>query len=184
MSYVTINVQELHKRSSSGEQPKVIDVRTPAEYRSCHATIAVNFPLERLDPKQIENAYGSKEPVYVLCKSGGRSRQACDKLSAAGLNVINVDGGTMAWEAAGYAVAKGGKVLPLDRQMRIVAGSLAMLGVGLSFVHPAFIYLSGFVGAGLVFAGVTDICPMMMLLAKMPWNQGASGASCSTAPNS
>lgn len=181
MSYATINVQELYKRCSSGDSIKVIDVRTPAEYRSCHATIAVNFPLERLDPKQIENAFGTTEPVYVLCKSGGRSRQACDKLSAAGLNVINVDGGTMAWQDAGYAVTRGGNVLPLDRQMRIVAGSMAMLGVGLSFVHPAFIFLSGFVGAGLVFAGVTDICPMMMMLAKMPWNQGASGAACKTA---
>ena len=62
--------------------------------------------------------------------------------------------------------------------MRIAAGLLVLTGVGLGFVHPGFFGLAGFVGAGLVFAGITDTCGMGMILARMPWNQ--CGASCET----
>lgn len=84
-----------------------------------------------------------------------------------------VEGGTLAWEAAGFPVERGeSRVISLERQVRIGAGALVVSGVLLArFVHPAFLWLSGFVGAGLVFAGVTDTCGMGMLLAKAPWNQ-------------
>ena len=68
----------------------------------------------------------------------------------------------------------GSRVISLERQVRIAAGSLVLLGVALGLlVHPAFIGLAAFVGAGLVFAGVTDWCGMGLLLARMPWNQTA-----------
>ena len=73
---------------------------------------------------------------------------------------------------AGLPVVRGKKAISLERQVRIAAGSLVLLGVLLGWlVHPAFIGLSAFVGAGLVFAGVTDTCGMGMMLARMPWNQ-------------
>ena len=108
--------------------------------------------------------------------------------SAAGYpNVVSVQGGTEAWERAGLPVVRGtATVMSLKRQVRIGAGSLVLLGTALGFlVHPAFFGLSAFVGAGLVFAGVTDWCGMGLLLAKFPWNRAGSttaayrgGAAC------
>ena len=96
-------------------------------------------------------------------------------------NVVNVEGGTQACVSAGLPVVRGKKAISLERQVRIAAGSLVLIGAVLAWlVHPAFIGLSAFVGAGLVFAGITDTCGMGMLLARMPWNQcHAAAKSCS-----
>jgi rhodanese-related sulfurtransferase len=94
--------------------------------------------------------------------------------------VLNVEGGTMAWNQAGLPVTRGKKGMSLERQIRIVAGSLVFIGVVLgTLISPYFYGLSGFVGLGLIFAGVTDICPMAMVIARMPWNQVRDGAACS-----
>jgi rhodanese-related sulfurtransferase len=115
---------------------------------------------------------------------------ACERLAAAGVaSVVNVEGGTLAWEKAGLPVVRGKKAMSLERQVRIAAGSLVLIGTVLgAFVHPYALGLAGFVGAGLVFAGITDTCGMGMLLARMPWNQvdvapssapsSSSGACC------
>ena len=88
-----------------------------------------------------------------------------------------VEGGTKAWEAAGLPVVRGQGVISIERQVRIGAGTLVLLGVLLgSWVDPFWFFLSGFVGAGLIFAGITDWCGMGLLLAKMPWNQSSGGA--------
>jgi rhodanese-related sulfurtransferase len=98
------------------------------------------------------------------------------KLIAAGpLNAINVEGGTAAWEAAGFPVLRGQRAISLERQVRIAAGSLVLAGVVLSFlVHPWIIGLSAFVVAGLIFAGITDTCGIGLILARMPWNRGSN----------
>jgi hypothetical protein len=92
-----------------------------------------------------------------------------------------VQGGVQAWEAAGLPLNRGRKTLSLERQVRIIAGALVVVGAVLGYlVHPAWVGLSGFVGAGLVFAGITDTCGMAMVLARMPWNQrsGCRDGSC------
>lgn len=151
----------------------LIDVRTPVEYEEVHAEGARSIPLDRLDPKTLASECMNGECLYVICRSGSRGRQACEKLLAAGIsNVVNVEGGTQAWEQAGLPVIRGRKAISLERQVRIAAGLLVLLGVILgAFVHIAFIGLSAFIGAGLVFAGITDWCGMGMLLARMPWNR-------------
>ncbi|MEO2008239.1 MAG: rhodanese-like domain-containing protein [Pirellulaceae bacterium] len=153
----------------------VIDVRTPVEFREVHAVVARNVPLDSLDPDAVmkERNGTAGEPLYVICGSGNRSTKACKQFVAAGhTNVINVDGGTQAWDEAGLPVVRGKKSIPLERQVRIAAGFLVLLGAVLGFfVHPYFIGLSAFVGAGLMFAGITDTCGMALVLAKMPWNQ-------------
>lgn len=174
MSVTTISPSALQDRIQSGEPVDLIDVRTPVEFREVHVTIARNVPLDQLDANAIrESRAAKKEPLYVICKSGSRGRQACEKLVAAGCsNVVNVDGGTAAWDATGFPVLRGKKAMSLERQVRIAAGSLVLGGVLLSqFAHPWFMGLSGFVGAGLIFAGVTDTCGMALLLARMPWNR-------------
>jgi len=175
MEVKTISPKELHDAVQSGKSVELIDVRTPVEYREVHVGFARNVPLDQLDVAAFsrDKKLAGGEPLYVICRSGGRGRQACEKLVTAGLpNVINVEGGTLACVAAGLPVVRGKKAISLERQVRIAAGSLVLLGAVLSWlVHPAFIGLSAFVGAGLVFAGITDTCGMGMVLARMPWNQ-------------
>ena len=138
---------------------------------------ARSVPLDALDPKTImEGRDGSsREPLYLICQSGTRSRQAAERCIRAGYdNVVCVEGGTLAWERAGLPVVRGPRMISLERQVRIAAGSLVVIGTALgAFVHPGFLGIAAFVGAGLVFAGITDTCGMGMLLARMPWNQVA-----------
>ncbi|MCO6042990.1 rhodanese-like domain-containing protein [Aeoliella sp. ICT_H6.2] len=179
MAAQTISPNEF-KSVVDGGNFKLVDVRTPAEFQSTHVRGAVNVPLDQVSPDSVPQPVEGK-PLYIICQKGGRGSQACDQLTAAGLeNVVNVEGGTTACEQAGLPLVHGKKTMSLERQVRIAAGSLVLLGIGLYFVHPAFLALSAFVGAGLVFAGVTDTCGMGMLLARMPWNQACGDGSCST----
>lgn len=175
----TISPRRLSELIGSGQAVELIDVRTPAEYREAHIGCARNVPLDRLEPASlIAERRGRSEPLCVICWSGGRARAACERLMAAGaVQVLNVEGGTQAWEQAGLPVIRGKKTISLERQVRIAAGSLVLIGVALgALVHPYLIGLSAFVGAGLVFAGITDTCGMGMLLARMPWNQAPAPA--------
>lgn len=176
----TISPHALNEKYASGVAVRLIDVRTPAEFRAAHVPFAENRPLESLDPAAVVRACNgaSSGPLYVICQKGGRGANACLKLTAAGLaQVVNVEGGTAAWEAAGLPVVRGKQTISLERQVRIAAGLLVLVGSALGyFVHPYWIGLAAFVGAGLTFAGITDTCGMGMLLARMPWNQ--VGESC------
>jgi rhodanese-related sulfurtransferase len=174
MGVATISPRDLAARQQASQPVELIDVRTPVEFREVHAEFARNLTLSDLDPAAVMNsrAGGPEEPLYVICQSGSRGRQACEKFQAAGFtNVINVEGGTRAWVECGLPVVRGRKAISLERQVRIAAGALVLLGVGLGFVHPVLFGLAAFVGAGLVFAGVTDTCGMGLLLARMPWNR-------------
>ena len=180
MSFASITPKQLHDEIRSGKKITLIDVRTPAEFGEVHVTCAKNVPLDRISAaKHPEIPEDASAPTFVICKSGGRSKMACDKLVAAGYtNIVNVEGGTGACEQAGLPVVRGKKVMSLERQVRIAAGSLVFTGTILgAFVSPWFLILSGFVGAGLVFAGITDTCGMGMMLARMPWNQVSSSAA-------
>ena len=184
MSITVINPHELARLCEEGKKIDLIDVRTPVEFQEIHVETARNVPLDQLDPTAIMQARNglATEPLYVICRSGSRGLQACEKFVEAGFsNVVNIEGGTMACVEAGFPVVRGKKAISLERQVRIAAGSLVLLGAGLSFVHPAFIGISAFVGAGLVFSGISDTCGMGMILARMPWNQcGKESTSCCT----
>ena len=185
MSISTISPVRLAELCKEGKKIDLIDVRTPVEYREVHVQVAMNVPLDQLDPAALMQARSgsAKEPLYVICRSGSRGQQACEKFLKAGFsNVVNVEGGTMACVEADLPVVRGKRAISLERQVRIACGSLVLLGAALAwFVHPAFIGLSAFVGVGLVFAGITDTCGMGMILARMPWNQcGQDTTSCCT----
>ncbi len=173
MGVATITPHDLAALVRSGPPVELLDVRTPAEFRAAHAVGARNVPLSDLDPAAIAAARPAAGPLYVICQSGSRGRQACEKFQAAGLtDVVNVEGGTRAWAESGLPVSRGKRTISLERQVRIAAGLLVLIGVFLGyFVHPYLIGLSAFVGAGLVFAGLTDTCGMGLLLARMPWNR-------------
>ena len=181
-----IEPRELAELSKSGRPIDLIDVRTPTEFREVHVGFARNVPLDRLDPAAVvqSRAGPAGDPVYVVCRSGGRGAQACERFARAGFpNVVNVAGGTAACVAAGLPVARGPTAISLERQVRVAAGSLVLLGAALgALAHPAFVGLSAFVGAGLVFAGVTDTCGMGLALARMPWNRRGQDAPSCPAP--
>jgi len=189
----TISPQQLAELLRSDKPVRLIDVRTPAEFGEVHVTSARNLPLDRLDPAAITAEAGGDGPIYFICKSGGRSGKACEKLIAAGVtDVISVEGGTAACESAGLPVVRGRKAMSLERQVRIAAGALVFGGVLLAAFADNFVDndtlqavglgIAGFVGAGLVFAGVTDTCGMAMLISRMPWNQVSGPATtCSRA---
>jgi rhodanese-related sulfurtransferase len=189
MEVLTISPRELAVKRQGGEPVELIDVRTPVEYRELHCPFARNVPLSDLDPKAVMSSRNgtTSAPLYVICRSGSRGQQACEKFLAAGYtNVFNVEGGTLAWAECGLPVNRGKKAISLERQVRIAAGTLVVLGAVLGyFVHPYLIGLSALIGAGLVFAGVTDTCGMGLMIARMPWNRvvsttptGAGGQQC------
>ena len=175
MKIAVIKPLELAELSKNDEKIDLIDVRTPVEYREVHLEHARNVPLYQLDPAALMRARNgsANKPLYFICRSGSRGRQACEQFHEAGFtNVVNVEGGTMACIEAGLPVVRGTQAISLERQVRIAAGSLVLLGAVLGwFVHPAFVGLSAFVGAGLLVAGVTDTCGMSLILVRMPWNQ-------------
>ena len=178
----TITATSLGKLASdTSDAPTILDVRTPAEHGDTHIDGALLHPLESLDPKRVKEALDGKS-CYVLCRSGARAEKAIEKLTAEGIdNLTLIEGGIQAWEAAGLPVKKGKSAMSLERQVRIAAGFLVFTGTVLGFaIAPYWHALSGFVGAGLIFAGITDTCAMGMLIARMPWNQ-RSAASCSAA---
>ena len=175
----TISPTMLADLRRKGDTFALIDVRTPAEFGEVHVDFAHNIPLDRLDLQAVKAVAGAG-PVYFVCKSGTRSQKACEKMLAAGLkDVVSVAGGTAACEAAGVPVIRGRKVMSLERQVRIAAGALVAGGAALPGFGPESPVdwqaigagLAGFVGCGLMFAGITDTCGMAMILAKLPWNQ-------------
>jgi rhodanese-related sulfurtransferase len=186
MSNPTILPVEASTALADG-QGVLVDVRTPAEFREVHVPGAHLVPLDVLDRALVDAVPGANPgPVYLLCASGIRAAKAAEKLRGAGLeNVLVVAGGTNAWAAAGLLVVRGRKTISIERQVRIGAGLLVLTGTVLGwFVQRYFFILAGLVGAGLVFAGVTDICGMAIVLAKAPWNRSGKTGAGPGAPSS
>ncbi|QDT12680.1 rhodanese-like domain-containing protein [Planctomycetes bacterium K23_9] len=181
----TVSVHQLAELHSQ-DAVDVIDVRSPAEFRGVHAAIARNVPLDSLDPHTVmaQRNGTAGESLYVICLSGGRSTKACQKFAEAGFsNVINVEGGTNAWDKAGLPVNRGTQTVSLERQVRITVGAIVMVTGLLAFVaSPPLSSIAAGVaaacGAGLALAGITNSCVMGMLLAKMPWNRAKGEESC------
>lgn len=173
---------ELHRALAGGAPARLLDVRTPAEFAAAHVPGAKLMPLDDLDPASLARERGAEEsPVYVLCQSGGRARQAIARLERAGMRgCVLVEGGTQAWMDAGLPVERGpSRVLPLMRQVQITVGFLSAAGAVLALAaHPLFAILPLVMGCGLLFAGLTGTCGLALALAKMPWNRAPSCGSC------
>ena len=148
----------------------VVDVRQPMEVAGGRIPGSRCIPLDR-----IEHAELPEGDLVLVCQSGNRSAQAAALLRRRwpGRTVLDLEGGLEGWQQAGLPVEhQAGAPLPLMRQVQIAAGSLVLLGlIGSHLWASAWIGLSWFVGAGLVFAGVSGFCGMARLLAWMPWNR-------------
>lgn len=170
MSIRTIDASELPRLIKEGQT--VIDVRTPAEFKALHVDGAESTPLDQLNAEEIA-VHQPNKPVYILCQSGKRAWMAAQKLADAGLvHPVVVDGGTLAASEAKVPVIHGKGAISVERQVRIAAGSLVFTGTLLGlFVQTGFFAIPALIGAGLVFAGVTDTCGMGLMLSKCPWNR-------------
>ena len=178
----TITVLDLKTSLAKDSRLNLIDVRSAAEFAAGHVSGARHVPLDRLDAAQLA-AESRDRQLHVICQGGVRSRKACEQLEAAGLaEVVDVAGGTNAWKMAGLPLEGSGRsVFGIDRQVRTIIGIGVLTGAVLAATtNPAWIYLSGFFGAGLLMAGLTDLCPLALLIAAMPWNRSATstGDSC------
>jgi rhodanese-related sulfurtransferase len=167
-----LSVQEAHGMLNNSAEPCIlVDVRSKAEFNSLHAEPALHIPLEELaHPSKLELLKGKK--ILCICQSGMRGKKAVEELTALGLqDVQNVEGGTTAWKNAQLPVIEGKQSISIERQVRIAAGLLVLIGTlaGI-FMSSSYLAIPLFVGAGLVFAGVTDTCGMALVLARCPWN--------------
>lgn len=160
------------KQALDQQTVTLIDVREPVEFAGEHIPGATLLPLSQFDPRKIPPTGDTQLVLY--CQSGRRSATATQKLLQAGFeSVIQLQGGLPTWKRAGYPTTINKNApISLMRQVQIVAGSLVLTGTLLgAFISPWFLLLSGFVGSGLMFAGITDTCMLAMLLAKLPYNQ-------------
>jgi rhodanese-related sulfurtransferase len=170
-----IDVNDLRARLQSQTPPQVLDVREFPEYVAGHLPAARCMPLSDIEVRA--TTLDQAQPTVVLCRSGKRSKEAARRLEEMGFtDVLDLLGGTTAWEAAGFPLQReAGGPWSLERQVRLLAGFLVLCGVILSqTVAPAFVWLSAFIGAGLMFAAITDTCGMALLLARLPWNRQQS----------
>lgn len=168
---------ELRRRLAAGEPPQLVDVREEPEFAAGRLAGARLIPLGELERRAAE--IDRARPLVLVCRSGKRSGQARETLARLGFDrVACLSGGLAAWETAGLPVEKDERApWALERQVRVAAGALVVLGVTLGhFVHPGFHGVSAFVGVGLLLAGVTDWCGMGLLLAKAPWNRRQASA--------
>lgn len=171
----TIDSQNLSERMGSAAPPRVLDVRTPGEFETAHIAGAYNVPLDLLREHRDEIIAHLDDEVVLVCRSGQRAAQAEESLRNAGLaNVHILDGGIVAWEAAGFAVNRGTQRRDLERQVRLVAGSVVLTSILGSIAAPKLKWVAGAIGGGLTFAALSNTCAMGMLLSKLPYNRGAT----------
>lgn len=152
----------------------LIDIRSAQEYAREHIAQARQIALDRLSDGALAD-----EPAHAVifyCRSGNRTRMSAQVLEACvQCETYVLEGGLDGWKNAGLpVVADRSQPIELQRQVQIVAGSAVLLGVVLgTTLSPWFLAISGFVGAGLVFAGVTGFCGLARVLMRMPWNRKA-----------
>ena len=166
-------------------QVKLLDVRSVLESSQVHIKDSINVPIDMLSAK-INDLIQSKQSYIVLCRTGNRSPMAADMLMQSGIHGVKVlQGGMTRWQKESLPVIKGEGGISLERQVRLIAGILVLLGILLSwFVHWAFIFISIFICSGLIYSGLSDNCLMGMLLMKLPYNKKlyktkSGGGTCS-----
>jgi rhodanese-related sulfurtransferase len=164
----TIKAESLRDSLNLRTPMAALDVRSAAEFNTGHVPGAMNMPMEQLESRMEDLPPG---PLVLICESGARAEIVAGWLSGQ-REVTLLEGGTRAWRNAGYPLVT---CVPcrwtLERQVRLIAGLIVLIATLLAvLINARWVYLAMLVGAGLTFAGATNICGMAILLAKMPWN--------------
>lgn len=172
-----ITSAELHERLESSTALRIVDVRTPAEFETSHIPGSYNVPLDVLDEhsREIAQLLGGDREAVLVCRSGQRSTRAQKLLRNAGLNGGRVlEKGILDWEGQGFSVDRGAQRWDLERQVRLVAGSVVLSSVLGSVVVPRLKWLAAGIGGGLTYAALSNTCAMATVLSKLPYNRGAT----------
>lgn len=170
-----IDSQYLGELLKTPTPPRVLDVRTPGEFETAHIAGSYNVPLDLLREHRDEITQHLDEDVVLVCRSGQRAAQAEETLRDVGLpNVHILAGGISAWEANGFAVNRGAQRWDLERQVRLVAGSVVLSSILASIAVPKLKWVAAGIGGGLTFASLTNTCAMGVALSKLPYNRGAT----------
>ena len=172
-----ITSPELRTLLESAAAPRVVDVRTPAEFETPHIAGSFNVPLDLLDRHgtEIVRRLDLDDEVVLVCRSGQRSTKAQALLRNAGLTRGRVlEQGITDWEGRGFALDRGAQRWDLERQVRLVAGSVVLSTVLGSVVVPRLKWLAAGIGAGLTYAAISNTCAMATALSKLPYNSGAT----------
>jgi rhodanese-related sulfurtransferase len=172
-----ITSTELQKLIESSAPPRIFDVRTPAEFETAHIAGSYNVPLDVLGnhTAEIAKRLGRDHDVVLVCRSGQRSTKAQTVLRNEGLTGGRVlDKGISDWEGKGFAVTRGAQRWDLERQVRLVAGSVVLSSVLGSVAIPRLKWVAAAIGGGLTFAALTNTCAMATALSKLPYNRGAT----------
>jgi rhodanese-related sulfurtransferase len=159
-------------------QATVWDVREPDEHAREHIPGSRLVPLSRFDPAAIAPSDGKRSVLY--CRSGRRSAEAAQRLLSAGHpEVVHLKGGFEAWKREGMPAEINHKVpISIMRQVQITVGGGVLAGSILAAtVSPWFLLLTGFFGAGLLFAGLSGTCALAAILGRMPWNRALTCAT-------
>ncbi|OBK98172.1 rhodanese-like domain-containing protein [Mycobacterium sp. 1165178.9] len=172
-----ITSAELHERLESSTALRIVDVRTPAEFETSHIPGSYNVPLDVLDEhsREIAQLLGGDREAVLVCRSGQRSTRAQKLLRNAGLDGGRVlEKGILDWEGQGFSVDRGAQRWDLERQVRLVAGSVVLSSVLGSVVVPRLKWLAAGIGGGLTYAALSNTCAMATVLSKLPYNRGAT----------
>jgi rhodanese-related sulfurtransferase len=164
-----VSVSQLRNRPSG--VALLVDVRSGSEFASGHIPGAINIPMEEIEARLDD--LDLNLPIVLICQSGKRARMSASLLEPCQRQITVLEGGTKAWVQAGLPVVASVRTRwSLERQVRLGAGLLVLAGAILALTaNPLWVFLCGFVGLGLTFAGLTDICAMGIILGKMPWNR-------------
>jgi len=171
MNTLTPENLRTHLQNTPDEHFAIVDVRSPAEFRSEHVEGSINIPLDTvLSHTETLRSYSQ---VYLYCQSGNRSEQACARLTDAQIpHSISIQGGITEMGKAGFTIVRTKGTLPLQRQVLLGAGSIVTAGLLFSFtVSPWFQLISLGAGFGLMYAGISGNCMLANVLSKMPWNK-------------
>ncbi|GGY55428.1 rhodanese-like domain-containing protein [Streptomyces omiyaensis] len=163
----------LHLLVQEGRAPRLLDVRTPGEFRTAHIPGSYNVPLNTLREHRAELRAHLDEEVVLVCRSGQRAKEAERALAGAGLpNLRVLDGGITGWESAGAPVERGPERWDMERQVRLVAGSVVLVTGLVGIAVPGAHLIGTAIGAGLTYAALSNSCALGVMLSKLPYNRG------------
>jgi len=170
----TITVADLRNQSADAQ---LIDVRSPSEFETGHIPGAMNIPMDHIESR-LEDL-STTRPIVLICQMGKRARMTAGLLEPCQLKLSILEGGTSAWAESGLPIVHSVRSRwSLERQVRFAAGLIVLTASSLALLSNLYwLFLAAFVGAGLTFAGLTDICPMAGLLQRMPWNKASHCAT-------
>ncbi|MFF8599907.1 rhodanese-like domain-containing protein [Streptomyces sp. NPDC015232] len=163
----------LHRLVQEDRAPRLLDVRTPGEFRTAHIPGSYNVPLHTLREHRAELRSHLDEEVVLVCRSGQRAKEAEQALAQAGLpNLRVLEGGITAWDAVGAPLKRGPERWDMERQVRLVAGTVVLVTGLVGIAVPGVHLLGTAIGAGLTYAALSNSCAMGVLLSKLPYNRG------------